>query len=138
MEEFINTRCHETVIQFKEKMNSGWVVRNQKGNLKFDTYGIGIKSTIHCGKNMNAINFNATNGDGWNSWRFICTNSDSFSLSKHFGSMLNADLMTVCTVYRTANSFALNSVSDGWDLMKSVSCSPTPFNIGNMLFSCKE
>lgn len=46
-------------------------------------------------------NFNPTQNDGSNMAFPISKNSDSFSLLKQPGSMLNAHLITVSVVYRT-------------------------------------
>lgn len=81
------------------------------------TYGIGKMFVTKCGKRSDDINFKPTQNDGSNISRPIAKNSDSFSLSKHFGSMLNEHLITFCVVNRIDNFFALNSVPEVCDLM---------------------
>lgn len=67
------------------------------------TYGMGIISNAHCGKNGIVKNFNPTKNDGAYNAFSAATNSDSCSLSKHPGSMLNAHLMTFSVVNRRNN-----------------------------------
>lgn len=67
---------------------------------KLETYGMGIISNAQCGKIGKAKNFNPTKNDGANNAFPADKNSDSCSLLKHPGSMLNAHLITFSVVNR--------------------------------------
>lgn len=64
---------------------------------------MGIMSNAHCGKIGIAKNFNPTKIDGANNDFPANKNSDSCSLLKHPGSILNAHLMTFSVVNRIDN-----------------------------------
>lgn len=66
-----------------------------------NTHGTGMRSSTHCGSNGMAKNFNPANSDGVNNLFPAFKNSDSSTLLKQPGSMLNVHFITFSVVKRT-------------------------------------
>lgn len=69
-------------------------------SMEESTHGTGIRSHAHFGRSGMAKNFNAAKNDGVNIRFPAFKNSDSRSMSKHPGSMLNVHFITFSVVKR--------------------------------------